>query len=96
MESGCEARGEVAADICSPDQKYVGLALHNGVTYNLCVGIRIIDSERRRVIEPNPVGAVAAKLFCGFLHVVAEQQRRNLAAELVGKLAGLGDELEIR
>ena len=62
---------------------------------DLGVGIGGVVLQQGAVADQNLVGAVAAQFLRNALNVLAQQQTGQLAAQLVGQLAGLADQLKV-
>ena len=95
VQPGGAAGAQVAADVGRADQQHLGLVLVDHIADHLGVGVGGVVLQQRALADQNLVCAVAAQLLGDGLDVVAQQQAGDLAAQLVGQLAGLADQLEV-
>ena len=94
VQTSCAAGAQITADVGRTDQQNLRLVLVDHVADDLGVCVGGIVLQQRAVADHDLIGTIAAQLFCNAVHVVAQQQTGDLAAQLVGQLPALGDQFK--
>ena len=95
VQTGGTAGAQVAADVGRADQQHLGLVLVDHIADHLGVSVGGVVLQQGALADHDLVCAVAAQLLGDGLHMIAQQQAGDFAAQLVGQLAGLADQLEV-